>query len=585
MKQTALTFLLLLCLPCSLVNAQAGSQQQPARESGNLPTIKTTTRLVVVDVVATDNKGQPVRDLQQSDFTVLEDGKPQDIKIFSFQQSNGTAPATPQETAPQRQPGVFSNTPTYKPDGPVNVILLDWLNTPSLNQADARLSVLKVLDKLPPDRPVAIFILGTQLQLLQDFTTDPQVLRGVIREITSKRSPSLKNPTDDSPETVLPYQMTQHIPARMLAQIIQSETLFQSGQTSNRVALTISALHALAQALAGYPGRKNLIWLSESFPVIGSQQSEVAFDKRGFIGDYNAEVARISDELMSSHIAVYPIDVRGVYQSADVYRAGNDGHDEFGRPLTGNAMGENMSKNSDETMNARTTMTEVAERTGGRAFYNTNDFAKAILTSLDDGATYYTLGYYPENKTWDGKFRRIQVKTERHGLKLRYRLGYFASNPTVFEAESVQQKATELGEAVRPEAIISTAILFQAQVKPPSAETQNKMLVRFTIDPHTITFDVPEDGLYHAKFSCVAQVYTEKGKPVKTEGTSLSSALKQSDYERVMNSYVPCQLPVELPPGSYFMKLAVRDEHNGHVGTLAAQATVPGEQSAGTSKQ
>src|SRR5258708_39874972 len=74
-------------------------------------------------------------------------------------------------------------------------------------------------------------------------------------------------------------------------------------------------------------------------------------------------------------------------------------------------------------------MNNLAQSTGGKAFYNRNDLIVGLRTSLEDGATYYTLSYYPDNKKWDGKFRVITVKSARPGVNLRYRLGYYAVGP------------------------------------------------------------------------------------------------------------------------------------------------------------
>jgi hypothetical protein len=225
-------------------------------------------------------------------------------------------------------------------------------------------------------------------------------------------------------------------------------------------------------------------------------------------------------------------------------------------------------------------MDEVAEQTGGHAYYNTNDFGKVILASMEDGSTYYTLGYYPDNKNWDGKFRKIQVKTARHGVKLRYRLGYFATSPMLYQTESARQRAIDLGRAVDLASPASTSVLFQAQVEQPSARTENKVRVNFAIDPHGVSFDLTDDALYHADLSCVVQIYSDKGVPLRAESFTITGGLKQPDYDHVMKTYVPCRVSFDLPTGTYPLRLAVRDEHTGTIGTMNARVVIPQETAA-----
>src|SRR5262249_27307584 len=95
----------------------------------------------------------------------------------------------------------------------------------------------------------------------------------------------------------------------------------------------------------------------------------------------------------------------------------------------GSRQGAEIGRGSEQSISAHATMSSVADQTGGKAFYNTNNIDKAIRDSMEDGSTYYTLGYYPENKNWDGRFRRITVKVGRAGVKLHYRQGFFAVEP------------------------------------------------------------------------------------------------------------------------------------------------------------
>src|SRR6266849_947522 len=153
--------------------AQAAGQASSQVASEPAAVLKVTTRLVVVDVVATDRKGLPLTDLKAEDFSLQEEGTEQKVKVFSFQQPSQTE--TP--TAPVKLPAnMVSNVPTYQASRTLSVLLLDGLNTDLVNQKYVRQEMIKFLEKLPAGQPVAVYALGGKLRLLQDFTTDPGLM-------------------------------------------------------------------------------------------------------------------------------------------------------------------------------------------------------------------------------------------------------------------------------------------------------------------------------------------------------------------------------------------------------------------------
>jgi hypothetical protein len=220
-------------------------------------------------------------------------------------------------------------------------------------------------------------------------------------------------------------------------------------------------------------------------------------------------------------------------------------------------------------------MQDLAERTGGKAFYNRNDIDGAIRRSFDDGATYYTLAYYPANSRWDGKFRKIHLKVDRPGIKLRYRLGYYAVDPKAAGARNEKQQTAIFSDAMSIETPVATALAFHAGVITPSALTQNKVYVNFGIDAHAMSFDEDSVGLHHASVECAITAFNEKGKYVKSVSGVTSGALKPETFTKVMQSYFPCRQSIALPPGTYVLRLGVRDLTTGLLGTTNARVTVP----------
>jgi VWFA-related protein len=550
-------------------------EQKPAPVYESATVLKSITRLVVVDVVATDKEGA-VADLKQDDFTVLEDGKEQKIRVFNFQQPHANAPGAAAVAASKPPENVYSNVARFSASSALNILLLDALNTNLPHQAYVRDQMIRYLQKMPESQPVAVYMLSTKLTLLQDFTDDPEALRKVAKEIKSNMSPLLDNPAGGPDAELLPAGLADSglVPAQMLSAMQSFEQERVSFQTDLRLTYTLNALTTIARALAGYPGRKNLIWISEAFPLSIDPNMELTGDTFAGTRNYGPQIAEAADSLIDAQIAMYPIDARGLVPSS-LFDASNSGRDKFGRSMSRpGRIATAISAESAQLQNVHGAMQEMADRTGGRAFYNTNGIDTAIRKSIEDGSTYYTLAYYPENKNWNGKFRKIHVKVNRSGVKLRYRLGYYAVDPTLFAEKNQKQQDSAFALALSPDSPIATGLPFNALVIPPVETAPKTVRVNFGVDPHAISFERLPDGLQHAQLECTVQAFSAKGKLVRGTATTVKAALKPDTFSQVMQDTFPCQQEIDLDPGNYYLRLGVRDSRTGLIGTTNAKVAV-----------
>src|SRR5579859_6925526 len=526
-------------------------------ESGTV--LQVHTRLVMIDVIATDDHGHAITDLQAKDFTLLEDGKPQKVRAFGFQH-----PLAPDPTMklPVLPANVFTNLPLFPPSSAMNVILLDVLNTSLTDQAYARQKLLHYLDNMPANEPTAVYIMGNELRMVHDFTTDHAALKEAV-EKTKLESSLLA----ESPE--------EAVPGSAAAAIGSGGAQRELEQTRRRIRIdnSLKALQTVAHALAGFEGRKNLIWISAAFPLTINpnisleDDSEVNFDE---MENHGQKVAKTAQILTDSQVAIYPVDPRGLatFSTFSAANAGPSGRNP-------SAFANSLAGDSRRLTAAHDTMNLLAENTGGKAFYNRNDLDKAIYDGVTDGSTYYLLGYYPDNKTWDGKFRKVQIKVARGGVKLRYRLGYYAADPQPAEIKpNSKQRDRDLGEALRLGAPVSTSLFFEVAVMPPSPKNQNKVTISYAVSPHSLQIKRGDDGLEHADLECVVQAYNEKGKPVNSVLSTAQAAMKPETYQKVLKSGFPCRTQLELQPGSYQLRFAVRDTHTGLIGTSDGKVTV-----------
>jgi hypothetical protein len=363
----------------------------------------------------------------------------------------------------------------------------------------------------------------------------------------------------------------------MAAQIKAFQDQTTVDTTDQRVQATLVALNLLSRTLSGYPGRKNLIWLSEAFPfdvMLANISGRTSLNSR----NYSPEIARTGNMLSDSQVAIYPLDAHGLAGSG-IFNVANEVNRD-GATLRG-SMASQMDRESDDRMAAHGTMNDLADRTGGRAFYNRNDLDGAVRDSITDGSTYYTLGYYPENKDWNGSFRNIQVKLRRGSVKLRYRIGYFAVDTAAFAKLNPKRQDEDFDDALSLNVPVSTALPFQAVVMPPSAKTQNKVIVNYHVDPHALSFETSNDGLQAVNMECAVRVFPKKNpdKPVTTEAQKMGGALNPDAYAKVMKGFFPCRDQLALQPGDYLLRLGVRDNATGLIGTANASLTVPQENS------
>src|SRR5260370_4387755 len=316
-------------------------------ESGTV--LQVHTRLVVIDVIATDDHGHAVTDLKGTDFSVLEDGKPQKVRAFAFE--HPFAP-DPNEKIPVLPPNVFTNLPLFPSSSAMSVIVMDVLNTSLTDQAYARQKLLHYLDNMPPNEPTAIYIMGDRLKMVHDFSTDHAALKEAVEKTKLESSLLAESPLAELPGSA------GAVPGAGNAQ----RELEQTRRTV-RIEYSLQALQTIAHALAGYEGRKNLIWISAAFPlsinpnISLEEDSGAPFDE---MENHGQKVAKTAQILTDSQLAIYPVDPRGL-ATFSTFSAANGGGGYDRHPA---AFGKALTEGSRTLSAAHDTMNLLAENTG-----------------------------------------------------------------------------------------------------------------------------------------------------------------------------------------------------------------------------
>ena len=559
-------------------------------------TIRVVTRLVYVDVVVHDSSGRLVKGLTQDDFKILEDGKAQTIDYF-VAHTYEVAGAHPAAPAPHVK-GEFANVPVSEPEGSVNMILFDMVNTAPADQQYARKQMLEFLKALPRGQQIALFVLSDQLHMFQSFTgssdllvaaakmIDPKNMRLIQSDAEQQRDIDTLSRTEDAMGGRDPGMMIQHLANQLTEENIQTAEIRQR--------ITIEAFADIAHAAAGYPGRKNLFWMSGSFPFSIATEGQYNLTAPTQFGTLNLPNAPISDTkavadtaklVANSQIAVYPISALGLETggvgvelsgsgTADLGGSSPEASGPNGSDNVKHTLGQTLGQQFSNRSALHTTMNDIAYQTGGEAVFGSNDLAGALRRTIEDGSNYYTLAYRPQNHDWDSKFRKIKVELGRSGYSLSYRRGYFAFPEEI----TTEDTAYELNTALQPEAPESTLLLLKGKVEFPDAQSPDVHVIT-TVDPAEMEFSTDAAGHRHARLLVLLVALNDSSdqpdSPPQTSG-SIKVDLDPEEYAAVLKAGISFQQKLTLRPGRYRLRLGVSDMNNHRLGTLDMPVVVGG---------
>jgi VWFA-related protein len=539
-----------------LLAASGGSHAQDLPNGG---TFRLTSRLVYVDVVVRDRSGQVVHGLTQQDFKLEEDGKLQKLDFFQAH-SLDQASFTPGKKALVPAEPQLQYTNIAKRDaaaGAINIILFDLLNTPRSDLLYARKQLLEFLMKLPPGQSVALFVLTDTLHMVQNFTGSSDRLLAAAQAINPSDMTFIRSKSEAMQDDDYIAYFAQAIgrdPGGSVGKLKAEEGNQDAIRRDNRGYITVAALAELARATSGYPGRKNLLWLSEDFPVsVGAQITDARFRGTPDL----AQARETANLIADSQISVYPISLLGLEES---------GIPSSSSGMGSGGMGGAEQKQFDVRQELRFATNDLADQTGGEAFVATNDFAGALRRSMLDGSNYYTLAYRPTNEKWNGQFRKIHVELAGKSGTLDYRRGYFADAESHLPSDSVK----DLHIALQPETPESTMLALRSQVRLPDAQ-HPALAVDSVLDPSNAAFTTTADGKRHAQF-LVLLIALNDGEqqvaaPPQNSGV-LKLDLTPDQYKIAITSGVPVYQELALKSGKYRLRLGVSDMATHNLGTL-----------------
>lgn len=554
-------FCLFLSRPFAVTAQQPAEPQTPV--SGGV-TIKAESRIVVVDVVVVDDRGKTIPGLSKSDFQVFEDGAPQ--AVSGFDEHKG-APST-EVKLPPMPANVFTNFPTTRSTDSVNILLVDLLNTQPQDHAILRKAVNKFLENIPPGTRMAVFVLGKDLRMVRGFTADFSGLSTALDDkrlaLTADLRGMLPTDSEENAEIKAPIsQMRMSNASPIAIEALQQAHADRRAQLNmSRAEITLQGLQHLARYLSGIPTRKNVIWLSDTFPV-------------SFFPDSNARTAtnredirKTSDVLTAAQVAIYPVSALGI--------AGDPTFDVSELAGTRQELIDRLGAN-------QLAMETIAQETGGRAFYNTNALSDAVQDAVGSGSRYYTISYSPANGKLDGKFRKIEIKLSKPGSTLSYRRGYYADKPNAARNES-QPEDDPLMPLIgfgmpNFDQILYKVAVTKKQPQPSSnapragANTELKPpFVRYNADFGVLLQDLnltsDSHGARHGDLEVMMIAFDTDGRILNIVRKKSKVSMKSEVYSATLPVGMQIHEEIDVPVGDVYLKLGLYDANSGKCGTV-----------------
>ncbi len=593
-------FAALLAVVSLLALAGTSQEKQPQPSptgsrspSDSVATFQSTTRIVTLEVVAKDGQGHHVKGLKASDFQVFEQvpsrGKDKhEQKLAAFQEVRVVELTSQAINQAQVHDGVYTNAVTLQKNPvPPTILLVDGLNTDLKYQAQVHVQMLRMLRSLPSNVPVAVFLFGHRLEMLQDFTSDPSLLQAALEKAVSAAGTGVArlDPRDDpnavsalldaingpalvtapaAPQPGVGNEEVKPIPQAIVDAVKRFEQETYASDMDMRVQRTIDALTSLGRHVAGYPGRKNLLWISTSFPIYlspliddsGKPITEfTGLDSAG-LRNYEPRLRLLANVLSDAKAAVYPINPAGV-QVPTLYEAGTRIRDYSAR-----GMGDSLRRDIMMRGNEQDTMQLVAEGTGGQVCTGNNDLGDCIRKAVDDSGEFYEIAYYPDSQNWNGEYRKIIVKAREPGIHFAYRQGYFATS----EGGKDPNQQAELQQAACRDYLNASSIPISAKALPPDSSEKLKFYV--TIDNSGLTLVPTSNGGHDLNIVVAVCTFDQIGWPFQFMSDPIRRNFDTAEYQSLAaRGALPHIVSVPGPkPAS--LRLLVKDVPSGRLGSV-----------------
>ena len=525
---------------------------QPAGEQPAV-TFRAEVNYVEVDARVVDEQGRFVSTLTQNDFQVFEEGRPQQISVFTL--VNLPVEREPRPLFANRliERDVQSNASGY--NGRVYLIVLDDLHTTPLLTQRTRAGARQFVERFMGANDVAAVVhTSGRTDAAQEFTSNPRLLLNAIDKFMGKKLRSaLLNRLDQE-------QMTRG--TRAAGERINDPDEAERGFHARN---TLDSLGKFAEIMEGVRGRrKALVYFSEGIDYDITDP----FNNR----DATTIIDATRDAIASatrSNVAFYGIDVRGL-------GAGSETSIEIQSFPDDRSLGLDSTALLNETRMGQDSLRTLSEETGGFAVVNNNDIPGAFRRLVEENSSYYLLGYYPANDRRDGRFRRIEVRTSKPGLTVRARRGYVAPRGRAQDPKLAgpNDATPELREAMSSPVPVSGLTLAATASVFKGADNKGAVVVSTTVGGRDLSL-VEKSGTFHNHLELAWLAADAKGKLFPGDRNTIDLNLKADSVARLRAGGFRVITTLDLPPGRYQVRIAAREGNTRRSGSVLYDVEVP----------
>ena len=535
-------------------------QQPPAGQ----PIFRSTVNLVLVDVVVRDKKGAIVTGLTKDDFQLVEDGRPQQILTFAFEQIENTtqpierasllAGSSPGAAAPRvSAPAAAAPTITATPATPLTSedvaghrLLTLLFDTSSMQPEDVQKATDEAIkwvdEKMTSADLVAVATIGSSLQILSDFTSDKEQVHAVLQSFSAADGTAFAA-VDSS------TQATSEAATTATDDSTTTDVSAQELDTFNND-VRLRALKTLAEALAPIQQKKAILYFSSGMQRNGT--------------DNQIELRAAVNAASRANVQIYPIDSRGLQAVVPGGSARQGSRGGLGA-FTGSAVSGQFTQLAAQ----QETLTTLASDTGGTAFLDSNDFGEAFAKVTKDISSYYILGYASTNPDRDGRYRRLTVRLKSKGdVKIEAREGYYADRDFTHTAKG--DREVQLQEQLSMQIPATDVPMFLTAGWFRLAADRYYVPVSIAVPGSAVP---PPKGQEKVTLDVAGFIRDERNFPVGRIRDTMT--VPPAGADGLASRQVLYQTGVTLPPGRFSIKVVVRENATGQMGTFETKIVVP----------
>ena len=577
------SFLSLLLI--TAIGLQAVSQEQDE-------VIRVRSNEVRLDVVVKDKKGRPIRDLKAADFEILEDGVPQKVESFRFVSRETTAVNSESKDGKSRNvPSTTTPVPGRRSTPTVTALVFDRLS-PEARALARKAGLAYAQEGIATGGFTGVFGIDQALRTVQNFTDDPQLVKDAVESVTGTaisnyNSNAGKMRDNVERSAVLESQIAAatgsasaagaaqdsagaaaasadagqaSIQQKFLEMETQMLDHYERLERDQQGFATINSLLAVISPMQNLPGRKTIIFFSEGLKLPPSVVQK-------FPSVINAA--------NRANVSIYSIDAAGLRTEAGTTEAARELNSIAGASMAqqgrGSERGANgpylrgLERNEDLLrFDPRSGLGSLSDQTGGFLIHDTNDLVSGIHRIDDDMNGYYFLTYVPQNKEYDGRFRRISVKVARSNVEVQSRQGYYAIEsagqlPMLDYEIAAIAAARNWKSGPQQSSILSGALVYPARKDGLTLVLAEAPLATFQYAPST------DNKTYNTDFSIVALVRDEKDQIVQKQSQHYTLSGPIQNLEAAKKGSVLFYREIRLPAGKYHVQVIAYDAPTGAI--------------------